>query len=322
VRYLCVLVYVGLAACSRPAEETQAEPVPHAEPVVVYLDTPGAAPLQPVFDAFTDATGIPVTVREAPAEKNLEDVVDNTGAPPADVLLTANIHDIWYAGDAGALRYLGSMRNVAGVPGAYRDPDGQWFAIGADPLVIAYASAAAVPGALTYADLAEPAYSGQLCLSAAHLPENRVLIAHLIAEHERRPAERMVRRWLANLALPPRESTAALLAQLQSGNCRFAIVRLSDLAAIEEAPGYRLPTGAVAVSAYGLGLARHARYPQSGATLLDWLAAPAGQAAFASATRTTATDDELPAEWSTRSLAELGWLDEEARRLAERARWR
>lgn len=321
-RGLALVFMAGLLACSQATEETAGRTQATPEPVVVYLDAPGAEPLRTLFDAFTDRTAIPVAVREAPAEKNLRDVIDNTGAPPADVLLTDNVQDIWLAGDEGALRRLTGVSNPEVAADAFRDPDGQWFAIGADPLVIVYSGA--LPGEITYADLARPEYSGQLCLSEARLPENRLLIAHLIADHEPRPAERIVRRWIDNLALPPQKSAEALLSEVEAGNCRVAIAKRSDVAATARPLAYQLPAGdgAVIVSAYGLGLARHARYPQSATTLLDWLAGPAGQAGFAKATRTTAIADELPAEWSTLSFAELSWLDPEARRLAERARWR
>jgi iron(III) transport system substrate-binding protein len=320
-RSLALVTMAGLFACSQATDETGRRTSPAPEPVVVYLDAPGALRLQSLFDAFTEKTTIPVTVREAPAEENLRDVINNTGAPPADVLLTNNVHDIWLAGDEGALRRLTDTSNPDALADAFRDPEGQWFTIGADPLVIVYSGDE--PGEITYADLARPEYSGQLCLSGAHLPENRLLIAHLIADHDQGPAERIVRRWIGNLALPPQKSAAAALAEVEAGNCRYAIAKKSDVAATAEPLAYQLPAGdgAVIVSAYGLGLARHARYPLSATTLLDWLAGPVGQAGFAQATGTTAIDDELPADWSMRSLAELSWHDSEARRLAERARW-
>ena len=322
LRGLALVSMAGLLACSQATDETAGRTQPATEPVVVYLDAPGAEPLRTLFDAFTDRTAIPVTVREAPAEKNLRDVIDNTGAPPADILLTDNVQDIWLAGDEGALRRLTGASNLEVAADAFRDPDGQWFAVGADPLVIVYAGVA--PGEVTYADLARPEYSGQLCLSGAQLPENRLLIAHLIADHERRPAERIVRGWIENLALPPQKSGAALLAKVEAGHCRVAIAKKSAVVAAAEPLAYQLPAGdgVVIVSAYGLGLARHARYPQTATKLLDWLAGPVGEAGFAKATHTTAIADELPVEWSTHSLAELSWLDSEARRLAERARWR
>ena len=323
-RCTLLAVIVGLVACGPADNQPQTGSMPGPEPAVVYMVSPGAAALEPVFADFTETTGIPVSIREAPAEKNLQDVIGNVGAPPADILLTDGIADIWLAGDEGALRRLGSMGYLEAVPELFRDPDGQWFSIGADPLVIVVASAGDAARVAAYADLADPAYAGQLCLSASQLPENRLLIAHLIAEHGQRPAERIVRRWLENLALPPRSSAAGLLAELQSGACRYALAKRSDVTDMTAPLPYRLPAGdgAVFVSAYGIGIARHARYPESATRLLDWLAGPGGQSQFALATRTLSTLGTPPGEWATRPLAELGWLDAEARRLAERARWR
>jgi iron(III) transport system substrate-binding protein len=300
-----------------PGNETR------AEPVVIYADAPGEAALRPVFEALAADTGVRVTVREAPAAKNLDDVMNNTGAPPADILLTEGIADIWRAGDEGALRPLDADTGIGPVPAAFLDPDGQWFALAADPVVIVYGSAGDAARALAYTDLAADEFNGQLCLSSSSLPGNRALIAHLIAEFGPRPAERIVRRWIRNLPLPPFGSAAGLLEAVQAGTCRYAIARQSDVLAATPPPAYRLPPDASAtvVSAYGIGLARHARYADSARQVLAWLAGSRGQDQFALATRTRSMAAPPP-EWSTRPQAELGWLDDDARRLSERARWR
>lgn len=322
----CLIVLVS--ACSeRPAVDKPAtEPAtePRAEPVVVYVDAPGEAALEPVFDALTADTGLRVTLREAPADKNLDDVMSNTGAPPADILLTEGIADIWRAGDEGALRFLvDGDAGLGSVPATFRDPDGQWFSLAADPIVIVYRSAGDAARALGYTDLADDEFEGQLCLSSSSLPANRALIAHLIADLEARPAERIVRRWMRNLALPPQDSAAGLIKSVQAGTCRYAIARRSDVLAATPPPAYRLPPGdsATVVSAYGIGLARHARYAASARQVLEWLAGSRGQELFALATRTESVTAP-PSAWSTRPQTELGWLDEDARLLAERARWR
>ena len=294
-----------------------------AEPVVVYADAPGAATLRPVFEALAADTAIRVTVREAPAARNLDDVMSNTAAPPADLLLTEGIADIWRAGDDGALRPLKNSAGIDSVPDAFRDPDGQWFVLAADPVVIVYRSAADAARALAYTDLAGDEFQGRLCLSSSTLPGNRALIAYLIAELEPRPAERIVRLWIRNLALPPYDSAAGLLEAVQAGTCRYAIVRRSDVLAATPPPAYRLPPNetATVISAYGVGIARHARYAELAQRVLDWLASSRGQEQFALATRTMSVTAPPP-EWSSRSQSELGWLDESARLLAERARWR
>ena len=53
---------------------------------------------------------------------------------------------------------------------------------------------------------------------------NRALLAMLIGDLGERPAERVVRGWLRNLALPPFKESARLQAALESGECGVAIV--------------------------------------------------------------------------------------------------
>lgn len=323
-RLLLPLISLLLAsACSERSGTGLPEDETRAEPVVVYAAAPGAAALEPVFAALTADTGLRVTVREAPAAKNLDDVLNNTGAPPADILLTDGIADIWRAGDEGALRPLNDDAGIGSVPERFRDPDGQWITLAADPVVIVYSSVGDAARALAYTDLADDEFEGQLCLSSSTLPGNRALIAHLVAELEPRPAERIVRRWMRNLALPPYGSAAGLLDAVQAGTCRYAIARRSDVLAATPPPAYRLPPGdaATVVASYGAGLARHARYPESATQVLAWLADSRGQEQFALATRAGSVTAPPP-EWSTRPQSGFGWLDEDARRLAERARWR
>ena len=317
----------GLAACvaacgggndDAPGGADVAMP---AEPIVVYLDEPGEAVLRPVFDAFTEETGLRVTVREADAEKNLADVIDNSGAPPADVLITDNIQAIWRAGDEGALRRLDGQTVPESLPAAWRDPDLQWFALGLSSLPVVRSAQSDLQAA-DYADLADERFAGKLCLTSAARADNRALVVHLINELGVRPAERLVRRWLANLARPPMHSPTEVLEAMAAGVCHISILPLSSL-------GDALAASAIDVSrddadvriAYGAGLARHARYPESATALMHWLASPEGQREFAAATGTVSAYDDS-AKASPEPLSLSGWRDEEARLLAERAGWR
>jgi iron(III) transport system substrate-binding protein len=292
-----------------------------AEPIVVYLDDPGEAVLRPVFDAFTEETGLRVTVREADAEKNLADVIDNTGAPPADVLITDNVQAIWRAGDEGGLRRLDGQTVPESLPAAYRDPDLQWFSLGLSSLSVVQSARSDLQAAV-YAELADERYAGQLCLTSSARPENRALIAHLIDELGVRPAERLVRRWLANLARPPMHSPAEVLEAMAAGVCGVSILPLASLGDTAADSGIDASRDAANVRiAYGAGLARHARYPESATALMRWLASPEGQREFASATGTVSAYDDV-ATTSPEPLSLSGWLDEDARLLAERAGWR
>ena len=317
------LLALGLLVClSGCSEQSDPPPEPASrvrpEPVVVYADQPREAVLREVFAGFTNATGIPVTIREASGEKNLDDVLSNKGAPPADVLFADNIADIWLAGDEGALRQLAPDSGIKEIPDALRDPDGQWLTMGIDELVIVTGQGVDSSGVLGYDDLGEERFKEALCLPVSAHPESRALIALYIEASGERPAERIARRWMANLARPPMHSSKELLEALDDGSCGISIVPAASL-------GTRSDLEVIvpkrpAVVAFGAGVARHARYPETAAELLAWLASVEGQEAFAEATGTLsvlAVGTPRVQPFST-----TGWLDEEARLLAERASWR
>ncbi|MEE4160885.1 MAG: substrate-binding domain-containing protein [Woeseiaceae bacterium] len=312
-----------LAACGGGNDDAPggADVAMPAEPIVVYLDEPGEVVLRPVFDAFTEETGLRVTVREADAAKNLADVIDNSGAPPADVLITDNIQAIWRAGDEGGLRRLDGQTVPESLPPACRDPDLQWFALGLSSLSVVRATRSNLRAA-DYADLADERFAGKLCLTSSARAENRALIAHLVDELGVRPAERLVRRWLANLARPPMYSPTEVLEAMAAGVCNVSILPLSSLGDAVAESAIEVSRDAADVRiAYGAGLARHARYPESAIALMRWLASPEGQREFAAATGTVSAYDDS-AEGSPEPLSLSGWRDEDARLLAERAGWR
>jgi len=300
-------VALALCACERPAPEPPA-PEARPEPVVVYASFEDENYLPSLFAAFTRDTGIPVTVRHRPEKQIVDEVIGKGGSPPADVLLTRSVHGIWRAADEGALRPLQSQEIARIVPGWLRDPDGYWTAIGFSPVrVVCNADRPEdCDGVEAYADLGKPEVQGGLCLSASTLAVNRTLVAGLIADHGVRPAELIVRSWIANLALPPFESEAALLQALEAGTCRLAVVsslafdefNRPTAAAIWPQPGY--------FDVVAVGINRHARNPDAARRLVEWLAA-AGL--------------PFPAPEGMRNANVFALHEADAIKLAERARW-
>lgn len=327
-RCIVLAVLCSVAGCTPPqpaGQETEDATEPpdsvadrRYEPVVVYADAPGEEALSRVFAAFTGQTGIPVTVRAADSAVNLKDVMSNTGAPPADVLLTDNVADIWLAADDGALRRLGEDSGIGGLPEAYRDPDSQWLTLATSRFVIVRAAGAGGTLPASLEDLTEDQYARQLCLSTSSGVHNRELIAQLVAAHGVRPAEIMVRQWLGNLALPPFESPEKLLDAVAAGSCPLAIVVEHELGGRQDEFESIRPVE-THLTAFAAGIARHARYAESATVLLAWLLGSDGQAAFAEAAAVTPLTDSV--ELSS-GLAVIGWRQEDARLLAERARWR
>lgn len=274
---------------------------PRPEPVVVYAHGDEASGLEGRFAEFTDDTGIPVTLRYGDSVTLTNNVIGNQGSPPADVLLTSNVADIWRAADQGALRPIQSAA-LDGVPEYAKDPDGYWITF--DTYQAAIGRAKNINGgAGGYAGLANPNLKGQVCLSSSAIPINRAVIADLISELGAKEAERVVRGWVRNLALPPFQTEGTLIAALQSGTCGYGIFSSTYPSEGIERSGPR----PLSYNIEGLGVARHARYPESAQMLVGWLIKQ----------QTRPMHDH-----TSRNIGVVGFLDEDVRLLAERAGYR
>jgi len=271
-----------------------------SQPIVVYATIEDDTSLPAWLAEFTDETGIPVTVNYGDSGANTDAVIANTGSPPADVLLTNNVADIWRAADEGALRPIQSA-HLSSIPEYLRDPDGQWAALEARYAAIGVAPGLAVASPGNYADLADPKLHGQICLSSSALAVNRSLIAMLIQDLGVRPAERIVRGWQRNLAFSPFSTEAELQVAIASGSCNYGILSMSPEIQI----GEKAEDRQYYVDVDAIGVARHAQNPESAHVLVDWML------------KKKAIKDLA---WSNdKNVGIAGWRDEEARLLAERA---
>lgn len=311
--HLLVLAAAVLGACGREPEAPQAGPRP--EPIVIYA-AHGSSTYPPELLAnFTRETGIRVTVRNGTPAEIVANVIADRGSPPADVLLTSDVVGIARAADEGALRPLrgGSLVEILAerVPPQLRDPDGFWVAARVRIAAIAYDSRVVDPVDLEgYAGLADERFRGRLCLSSATLPVNRTLIAMLIDELGVRPAEIVVRGWVANLALPVFDNESELLAAIEDGRCQLGIASMPAAAGSAGGGAVRWfePQPAYA-DIDGLGIARHAREPDAAMRLVEWLLE--AQDNYADASRI-----------GERNIGVAAWHAADADKLVERAGYR
>jgi iron(III) transport system substrate-binding protein len=323
------LATLALCACNGDPPETPAD-TPRAEPVVVYASFENENYLPALCAEFTRETGIAVTVRQRPEQQIVSDVIDKRGSPPADLLLTRSVHGVWRAADDGALRPLQSAAANRSVPAWLRDADGYWTAIGFTPVdVVCSAERQADCDAVdAYEDLGKSEFRGRLCLAAASLAVNRTLMAGLIADHGVRPAELIVRGWVANLALPPLDTEQAVLRAVADGRCGLGVVSGTELhafagsavAATWPRPGY--------FDVVAVGVNRHARNPDAARKLADWLVGEAAQALQFAAIGLRPVNPEVPAgpfalpsAEGMRNAGVFGLHETDAVKLAERARW-
>lgn len=288
-----VLMLVGCDAASPP-------PSPSQPPLTVFLAVDDAR-IEAMLDEFGTATGTPIVVRRgAPAE--LADALIGKVGDPADLLITDSVADTWRAADRGALRPISSAA-LGQHHASLRDPDSLWYVLEIRPHAIVH-TGRAQPSRVSYEDLGTAEFSGRLCVSSSSLPSNRALLANLIESKGALETERLVRRWVRNLAQAPYPTAEELRSAVQAGDCEFGIAGNPHTVFGD----WSLSPVPHSFEATAVGVGRHAPHPEAAQALADWLLVNKSIRVPAFA--------ELP------RAGVAGWRDEEALLLAERAGYR
>src|SRR6195256_6855132 len=245
--------------------------------------------IQPLFDAFTKASGVKVNVISA--SSGLEQRIKTEGQnSPADVLLTVDIARIEEAVRAGISQPIKSEVLDKVVAPQYRDPEGHWYGISMRARVV-YASKERVPQtAITYEDLADPKWKGKVCIRSGQYIYNNALFAAFIAHHGEAKTEEWLKGLKANLAQRPsggdRETARDILAgkcDLRIGNTYYWALMLkkeADRKPWAEATKVILSTfkdGGTHMNIAAAVLARYAPNKSNAIKLMEWLVGETAQ---------------------------------------------
>ena len=278
---LSVLLVAGLAACGR--QETDAGSSP--EFVVVYSSM-DESELAPFYEGFRASTGIRVQQVSGDYERLLELMHDRQWRPAADVFLATGSATLGHAAAENVFRPTYSDDIEQKVPARFRDPDHLFSAFAMRPnAIVVDRAVSAAPVPVRYESLAEPEWDGKLCLTTSAKPENIAWVSMLLARHDKREAEMIVRRMIGNLAAPVFDDVPALMAAIESGICGAAIadLRAADLYLATHANAdisLVLPSaanGGTQVDVVGAGVTRHATDPEAAVRFVEWLAGIEGQ---------------------------------------------
>ncbi|MBQ1784316.1 MAG: Fe(3+) ABC transporter substrate-binding protein [Gammaproteobacteria bacterium] len=269
---------------------TTAAPLLAAE-VVVY-SARNEQLIKPVFDAYTQATGVKVnfiTDKEAPLLTRLQ---QEGASSPADLLLTVDAGNLWQAAEQGLLQPVQSKALDTAVPAHLRDPQNRWFGLSVRARTLFFnPSLTSADQLSSYEALAEPKWQGKLCLRSSKKVYNQSLVAMMIATHGEEKTESLVKGWVANLAAPPFADDTKLLEAIAAGQCAVGIANTYYygrlLAKKPELPvklfWANQGSDGTHVNIAGAGLTRHAPHRDEAVKLLEWLASPAAQNLFVDA---------------------------------------
>ncbi|MBS7542095.1 Fe(3+) ABC transporter substrate-binding protein [Ancylobacter oerskovii] len=268
-----------------------------AEEVVNVYTTREPALAKPVFDAFTEKTGVKVNtvfVKDGLAER----VKAEGAASPADVMMTVDIGNLLDLVEQGVTQNVKSEVLEKAIPANLRGANGEWFAVSMRGRVV-YASKDRVKlDAITYEDLAKPEWKGKICIRSGKHPYNTALIAAYIAHHGEAKAEEWLKGIKANLARKPaggdRENARDILAgicDLGVANSYYVGLMRSGKGGPEqekwaEAINVVLPTfegGGTNVNVSGASVAKNAPNKENALKLMEFLVSHEAQDVYARA---------------------------------------
>lgn len=283
LRYPTILAAAALFAAPTAVASAQNE-------VVVYSSRSHYGAEQ-VFDDFTRETGIQIRFFSGNNNEVIERMRAEGSRTQADVLLTVDAGNLWFAASQGLLQPIESPTLTANIPAHLRDPQNRWFAVAVRARTIMYNTERVKPGEVTsYADLGDPKWKGRICLRTSTSVYNQSLLASLIAIHGEAETERMVRRWMANEPVYINGDTQILEA-IDAGRCDLGITNtyylgrlLRTRPELKVKPIFADQQGSgTHVNVSGGGVARHARNRANAIKLLEYLSTPSAQRVLSSA---------------------------------------
>ena len=297
--------------------------------------------IQPLFAAYTRATGVKIRYTTAEAGVLIQRLQAEGARSPADILLTVDAGELWHASEKGLLRPLKSPLLEQNIPAYLRDPEGRWFGLSLRARAIFYHPQRVKESDLeSYSGLAKPKWKNRLCLRTSKKVYNQSLVATLISRAGETQTEHVVRGWIENLAAPVFANDTQVIEAIAAGQCDVGIAntyyfgrlqkKRPDLAVKIYWPD--AAEGGTHVNISGAGVTRHARHPAEAQRFLEWLSQGAAQQQFASINYEYPVNpaielDPLVTRWGTLvpsivPLTEAGRLQPAAVRLMDRAAYR
>jgi iron(III) transport system substrate-binding protein len=310
-----------------------------ADEVVVYSSRIDEL-IKPVFDAYTEKTGVKVkfiTDKEAPLMQRIKAEGENA---TADLLLTVDAGNLWQAEQMGILQPFTSKTIDANIPQQYRAKSHAWTGLSLRARTLVYSTDRVKPSELTtYEALADKQWEGRLCLRTAKKVYNQSLTATLIETHGEAKTEAIIKGWVNNLATDVFSDDNAVMQAIAAGQCDVGIVNTYYYGRLhQQNPNLQVklfwPNQAdrgVHVNLSGIGLTKYAPHPEAAKALVEWMTTPEAQKIFAD------VNQEFPANPSVKPSAEVaawgqfvpdalpvevaGKRQAEAIRLMDRAGW-
>jgi iron(III) transport system substrate-binding protein len=246
--------------------------------------------IKPLFDLYTEKTGVEVKYITGKAGALLERLKAEGKNSPADLFITVDAGNLWQAAEAGVLQAVNSPEIESNVPSNLRDPQNRWFGLSVRARTIVFNTEADVKNKLsTYEALADESWKKRLVVRTSKKVYNQSLVSSLIAEHGEEKAEEIVSGWVANLAADPFSNDTKALEAVAAGIGDVTIVNTYYFGRLmKKNPELPLEifwpnqqSNGVHMNVSGAGVTTHSKNKEGAIKLIEWLSGEEAQAQFA-----------------------------------------
>ncbi len=178
----------------------------------------------PLLKRFKNETGINFRLVTGKADGLLKRLEIEGSLSPADVFITVDAGRLQRAKKAGVLQKINNPFLKKRIPASLRDKENYWFGLSQRARTIIYNKGALDATKLsTYEDLANPSWSGQLCIRSSDSVYNQSLVASMIEVNGIKETESWARGLVQNFARPPTGGDTDLLKATAAGQCNIAL---------------------------------------------------------------------------------------------------
>ncbi|MDE0113680.1 MAG: Fe(3+) ABC transporter substrate-binding protein [Albidovulum sp.] len=251
--------------------------------------------VSPLFEAFTEETGIAVNVNFLNTGM-VERLKAEGKRSPADIVLTVDISRLSEIVNNDLAQPVSSDVLMSTIPAKYRGPNSNWFALTLRARIV-YASIDRVADGevTTYEDLALPKWKGRICTRSGTHAYNLALLSAVIAHHGAESAKAWLTGVKSNLARKPQGNDRAQVKAIWAGECDISVGNTYYMGAMLMDPEQRawadsvrivfpeFEDGGTHVNVSGIAMTKHAPNHGNALKLMEFLASPKAQKIYAEA---------------------------------------
>jgi iron(III) transport system substrate-binding protein len=245
--------------------------------------------IKPLTLEYEKQTGIKVHLHIDKAGALIQKIKAEGKNSKADILLTVDAGNLWYAKQQGLFRPMSSKILQEKIPSFLKDSDNHWFGLSKRVRTIVYHSKKVRPSELSsYADLADKKWNKRLCLRTSKKVYNQSLIAMLIHELGRDKAKSIVSGWVKN-SVDIYSNDTSVIKAVEAGQCDIGIVNSYYLGRlVKKDPNYpvkifwadqKLKGSHINIS--GAGILKNAPNAKEAQKFIEWLTSAQAQKKFA-----------------------------------------